>query len=109
MARKFSLVRAGVYLLALVGGVSLPAAASIPAPSYITQWGESGSGPGQLLYPRGIAVGPNGNVYVTDHGNNRVQVFTSNGDFVTQWGSYGSGNGQFFSPWGIAVDGDGNV
>jgi DNA-binding beta-propeller fold protein YncE len=42
----------------------------------LTQWGEPGSGPGQLSGPRGVAVDRTGNfVYVADSGNNRIQVF----------------------------------
>lgn len=36
-----------------------------------------------------------GNVYVADTGNNRVQKFSSDGNYITEWGSAGSGNGQF--------------
>jgi len=38
-------------------------------------WGGPGSGPGQFDKPRDVAVGPNGNVYVVDFGNRRIQVF----------------------------------
>ena len=34
--------------------------------------------------PRGIAVGPDGNVYVTDTGNKRVSIFTPEGKFVRE-------------------------
>ena len=40
--------------------------------------------------------------------NDRVEKFTSNGNYLTQWGSRGSGNGQFEYPEGIAVDSSGN-
>jgi hypothetical protein len=46
-------------------------------PGYITQWGSTGSGLGQLNSPQGIAVDFSGNVYVADTGNNRVQKFGS--------------------------------
>lgn len=42
---------------------------------YLTQWGTPGTGPGQFNQPAGVAVDGNGDVYVTDFGNNRVQVF----------------------------------
>lgn len=38
-------------------------------------WGTSGSGPGELLSPWDVAVSPSGLVFVTDEGNNRVEVF----------------------------------
>ena len=88
----------------------LPAAAlSQSPPAFCTMWGSYGQGPGQFDWPLGVAVDASGNVYVTDWGNHRIQVFTSSGEYITQWGSYGKGSGQFYSPWGVAVDASGNV
>jgi DNA-binding beta-propeller fold protein YncE len=68
-----------------------------------------GSGNGQFNRPYGVAVDGGGHVYVADTGNNRVQVFTTDGAYLTQWGTYGSGDGQFSAPFGVAVDGGGRV
>ena len=80
----------------------------------MTQWGSLGSDNSQFNSPQGIAVyangvNANGNIYVTDSGNDRIQEFTSTGTYVTQWGSSGAGNGQFYFPQGIAIDNTGNV
>jgi uncharacterized protein YjiK len=56
--------------------------------------------------PWGMASDNSGFVYVADAGNNRIQKFTSDGQFVSTWGSYGSGNGEFSHPEGIATDKD---
>ena len=48
-------------------------------------------------------------VYVADDANNRVQEFTSAGNYINQWGSFGSGPGQFINAVGVAVDSIGNV
>ena len=48
-------------------------------------WGRPGSGPGELVSPLGIAVDREGRVLVTDAVNNRVQVFTAEGDWVAEW------------------------
>jgi uncharacterized protein (TIGR03663 family) len=90
-------------------------------------FGTTGTGEGQLAAPRGIAVSPNGLVYVVDWGNHRIQVFDGEGGFVDGWGGAcdletgsgcvdpdGSGPqplgaGQFREPWGIAVADDGTV
>jgi len=71
-------------------------------------WGGLGSGIGQLDNPWGVAVGSDGLVYVTDSGNNRVEVFDGQGNYVRQWGSQGGGAGQFEIPAGIAVNSQAN-
>jgi glucose/arabinose dehydrogenase len=58
----------------------------------------------RLSSPSDIALDQEGNVYVADTGNNRIQVFSSNGTFITQWGRYGSDEDQLRFPQGIAVD-----
>lgn len=81
----------------------------------VRTWGSEGSGPGQFLRPRGIAVAPDGSVYVADSGNHRIQKFTADGQFVTAWGSFGGcpeqtpPPGTFCEPWGVAVGPDGAV
>ena len=49
----------------------------------------------------------NGNIYVTDMNNHRIQKFTSDGQFVSKWGSEGTGNSQFLHPHGLDVDAKG--
>jgi len=71
--------------------------------------GISGCGDGEFDTPTGIAVDANGDVYVTDMNNHRVQKFTNDGAFLAKWGGLGSGDGQFRFPTGIAVDANLNV
>jgi DNA-binding beta-propeller fold protein YncE len=59
--------------------------------------------------PLGVAVDANGNVFVADRLNNRIQKFTTAGTFLTKWGTVGSGDGQFANPVGVAVDRNLNV
>ncbi len=52
---------------------------------YILEWGELGSGPGQFDLVHGVAVDRDRRVYVGDRTNNRIQIFTENGDFIEEW------------------------
>jgi DNA-binding beta-propeller fold protein YncE len=61
--------------------------------------------PGEFYGPRGIAILED-RVYVTDTGNERVQVFDLDGRFIEMWGETGTGAGQLLEPVGIAVHGD---
>jgi len=65
----------------------------------------------QILLPEGVAVGPDGNVYVVEAGStrSRVSVWTPTGGFVRGFGDHGSGPGQLDDPKGLAVDGAGYV
>lgn len=78
--------------------------------AYISQFGSAGSGAGQFSFPSGVVYNPiNGNLYVSEVGNDRVQVFTTSGTYISQFGSPGSGNGQLNNPYVLAVDSRGNV
>ena len=74
-----------------------------------TAWGGPGSEAGLFRAPKGLAVDAQGNLYVADSQNNRIQVLSPSGVLLRQWGSEGSGPGQFLEPWGLAVDADGYV
>jgi len=52
--------------------------------NWVKSWGEPGSGPGQFNVPHSIAVDAQGNVYVADRGNGRIQVFDGEGKFLRQ-------------------------
>ncbi|MBL8057018.1 MAG: SMP-30/gluconolactonase/LRE family protein, partial [Anaerolineales bacterium] len=71
--------------------------------SYLTKWGNWGSGTGQFKNPWGVAVAADGYVYVADSGNNRMQKFTSTGGYVSQWGSAGPNPGQLNDPGAVDV------
>src|SRR3954463_758393 len=61
--------------------------------------GEEGSSDGELDRPRDVAVAPNGNVYVADGWNNRIDVFADDGTFIRAFGPFNQINS-------IAIDGD---
>lgn len=107
-----------------------------PTGNLVTQWGSScelyanglpgcvdpdgvgplGLGDGQLREPWGVAIGPQGNVYVADTWNHRIQVFDRSGRFLNGWGTFATTNGEavgspgsFWGPRGLVVDAAGNL
>jgi streptogramin lyase len=80
-----------------------------PPYAFVGKWGSGGTGDGQFNTPGGLALDGEGNLYVADVRNNRVQKFDSKGTFLRKWGSYGPGDGQFAYPQDVAVDSSGNV
>ncbi|MBI6546476.1 MAG: carboxypeptidase regulatory-like domain-containing protein [Cyanobacteria bacterium NC_groundwater_1444_Ag_S-0.65um_54_12] len=81
------------------------------AGTLLLQFGyRGGRGPGYFEHPTDLAVdNRNGDIYVVDAGNNRIQRFNRDGAFLSEFGGMGAGNGQFNNPVGIAVDREGFV
>ena len=52
--------------------------------NWLKSWGEPGSEPGQFRTPHSIAADAQGNIYVADRGNRRIQVFDGDGKFLRQ-------------------------
>ena len=83
------------------------------------EWGKTGTGDGEFNYPGGMAIGPNGRLYVADQTNHRIQVLDLEGRFLTSWGKHGTKPGEFGGnsnvksraggPNFIALDQEGNV
>ena len=66
----------------------------------LREWGSPGNGPGELNLPHGIAVSPEGEIYVADRENGRVQWFSPDGDVLGQWQFGGRILSVAFSPEG---------
>ena len=77
--------------------------------SHLFDFGVRGSGPGEFNTPYDLAVGRTGQIYVTDSGNFRVQIFDRQGKYLSSFGSAGNRPGQFGRPKAIAVDAAGGV
>jgi DNA-binding beta-propeller fold protein YncE len=77
--------------------------------AYKSTIGSPGRQPGQLSYPYGVAVGPEGDIYTVEYNTHRVQKWSPEGKYLKFWAGPGRGVGQLANPWGLAVGPDGYV
>lgn len=79
-------------------------------PDYTPALGSSAfSATGSVKRPGGIALSPQGTLWVADSGNNRLQRFTASGTSSGVVGSLGSAAGQLNRPVAVAIDKVGNA
>jgi sugar lactone lactonase YvrE len=65
--------------------------------------------PGEFAKPVGVAVDKDGNVFIADTWNNRIEEFDADGKFIGTFGEAGDGPGYFARPKGVSIDGDGHI
>jgi len=70
--------------------------------TYLMEWGETGSAPGQFRTPHALAMDSQGLLYVGDRSNRRIQVFEQDGTFVRDFYNFGRASG-------LAIDGNDNL
>ena len=75
----------------------------------VLSFGGKGSSAGMFNRPWGVAVNEHNEIAVTDVGNNRVQIFKSDGTHLRSFGSKGDQEGEFKYPSGIAYLNNGNM
>ena len=54
-------------------------------------------------------VDSDGNLYVCDTLNNRIEIFDADGKFISTFGKAGDGPGYFARPKGVAIDSDNHI
>ena len=74
---------------------------------YIGTFSKYGDGDGELIWPVGIAIDSNENIYIADEWMNRISIFTDTGDFLRHIDLRGEGGLRRTS--GITLDSDDNV
>lgn len=75
---------------------------SISERRFISKFGGRGEGNGEFSAPKGICLDSEGKVFVADHGNNRIQVFSENDDFAYSIEC-------LQNPWGMTFDPKGQL
>lgn len=78
-------------------------------PGFDSTFGSLGSGPALFNTPTDVTIGPEGDLWVADYANNRIQHFNPAGEYLGQFGSLGSGAGQLNNPASIAIDAEDNL
>jgi len=74
--------------------------------SFIKTWGEQGEGKGQFNEPSGLTFDKDGNVYVADAVNGRIQKFDSNGKYLMEINLSKTG---FWRPRNVLVAPNGDI
>ena len=75
----------------------------------VLSFGQQGKSVGMLAWPCGVAVNDHDEIAVTEWGNYRVSVFSSDGTHLRSFGRKGKNNGEFCNSTGIAFDSHGNI
>jgi DNA-binding beta-propeller fold protein YncE len=77
-----------------------------PGGHYLREWGSYGTGEGQFIYPTDVAFDADGNIYVSEYGDNdRIQVFDPRTHRVLRTiGRFGHDDGEFSRPQSILID-----
>ncbi|MBI1823722.1 MAG: 6-bladed beta-propeller [Nitrospirae bacterium] len=104
--------RCAVYFLFILFVIFLSSLARANSYQWIASFGligKEGKEPGEFEKPTGMAISPDGSIYVSDYFLDRVEKFSPDGKFLLQWGKSGKEKGAFDSPGGVALDSKGDV
>lgn len=73
-------------------------------PAFIGAWGSHGQGLMEFDTPRGLDVDADGNLYVVDTLNHRIQKISPEGTTITSWGYASREEGGLWLPYSVAID-----
>ncbi len=76
---------------------------------FISQFSSYGETEGQLVWASGIALDPQGNVFIADQWLDRISIFDKDGEFLDCWGKTGSGDGELDRPASLVIKDDGTL
>ncbi len=92
----------GLLVIALAGWLAFVPWSKEPGYTFVKSWGVNGSEPGEFNDPTGIAVN-NGEVFVADSRNGRIQVFDFDGNFKREFGQPGEDPGDLGRPMNLTI------
>ena len=79
------------------------------AEQFLDEFGRSGDADGEFIWPAGITLDAQDQVYITDEWLNRICIFDRAGNLLQQWGQPGSAAGELDGPSGIICAPDGSL
>ena len=78
--------------------------------NFLRSFGRRGENPGEFDYPNGIiAIDKDRNIFISEWGNDRVQIFSWEGRYLGSFGGMGSLDSQLKCPRGLSLDSAGNI
>jgi len=62
---------------------------------YVHEWGSLGSGPTEFMQPHALAMDSQGRLFIADRSNNRIQIYSQNGELLDTWYQFSRASGLF--------------
>ena len=66
-----------------------------PSGDLVMTWGSYGSGPENFMQPHALALDSQGRLFISDRSNNRIQIYTQDGELLDTWYQFSRNSGLF--------------